>query len=207
VTTPAKRQATAGLPLRLVAFVGVLVVVALPLEWAREALARAVVHATYTVAGGSPTGLRIGGWLMFVAGPIAAVWYGHDLRRMIDNARSPQPALARFAGRRRGRVGHRARRSVSFWIKRAPLVVPIALALGFVVPRGFLGHTPANWAALPGGVDFMAGVRWSLIATFAAGTLVMLTEVALLTEPKRWLSTTVGVIALLMPVTALLILI
>ena len=210
MTPPAKRQVNRVPLIRkllIVAAVIVIVVAAYPFEWAREYLGREVIHLSDVITSGSRIGLRVAGWLMFAAGPIAAVWFGHDFRRAVSVAREPRPTgLARFAGRRRTRRGHSARRPLTFWLLRAPLVVPIALAVAFIVPFGFIGKAPANWTAFAGGGDFLRGVKWSLVATFVAGVLVIGAESLMLTEPKRWVSRTIGGAALLVPVATVVLL-
>ena len=207
VTPPTKGQARRGLLPRALVLTGAVLILALaiyPLELGREALARDLIGWSYTVTGGAPVRMRVAGWLMFVAGPLAAVWFGHDFRRAIATARAPRPdGLTRFAGRRRARGGHHARRPIGFWLRRAPLAVPIVVALAFLVPFGLVGHGPANWATLPGGGDFLRGVKWSLIATFVAGALVIVAESVMVTEPKRWVSRGVSAVALLAPIGAL----
>jgi hypothetical protein len=183
-------------------------IAAYPFEWAREAAARAIIERSHAITGGSPVGMSVAGWLMFVTGPIFAVWFGHDFRRAITSARSPRPAgLSRFQGRSRARSGHRARRPLTFWLWRAPLAVPVALAVVFLVPFGFVGGAPSNWASLAGGGDFLRGVKWGLIATFVAGALVIGTELLMLTEPKRWISRTISAAALLAPIGAVVVLV
>ncbi len=210
MTPPTKQQVNRVSLVRILLIaVAVIVIVgaAYPFEWAREALAREVIHLSDTITGGSRIGMRVAGWLMFAAGPIAAVWFGHDFRRAVEAARAPRPTgLARFAGRRRTRNGHQVRRPLTFWLLRAPLLVPIALAVAFIVPFGFVGNAPANWATLAGGGDFLRGVKWSLVATFIAGVLVIGAESLMLTEPKRWVSRTIGGVALLVPVAAVALL-
>lgn len=191
----------------ILAGVVVLAAAAYPAELAREAVARGIIFGSYAITGGSSAGMTVAGWLMFAAGPIAAVWFGHDFRRAVASARGPRATeLARFAGRRRKGAGHRNRRPIGFWLLRAPLVIPVIVAVAFLVPFGFAGHASSNWTALPGGADFLRGVKWSLIATFVAGVLVLGAESVMLTEPKRWVSRLVGVVALLVPAGALALL-
>ena len=148
-------------------------------EFAFDGLTGKIVNRLDSLLGNSTIAMATAGWLTLALLPLAVHIFVRDRERRLGRA-VPVPASIDDTGvihmttRERAEIGHRiAPRSVTHWIRRAPMVLAFLVAVLFWPLTG--ASMASRWMATAGGVAFSHGWRISLVAA-ALGILVILAE-------------------------------
>jgi hypothetical protein len=187
-----------------------LILIALPLEWARETAADGLFRFVASGAGGFPAIMTVAGWLTLALLPATAVLIDRDYRRRYG---TPTPTAhagtTQLIQRVKTARGHGvARRPWGYWVRRGPLLLVAALAVIYLPVRG-TGATAvtAAWRALPGGDAFLVGWRWACGLALLGTVVVVAAPIFAGMRPRRARPaspTGVYAVALAMPVIALI---
>jgi hypothetical protein len=158
----------------------VVVLLLIPLEYVHDVVARDVFRFANWLTHGTPIWMAVAGWFTYGLLPLVAITLDGDKRRRYGR---PEISVAddstQLIRRIRADDGHRiARRPLGYWATRTPLLVVVALAIGFLPLPGRRADLAEMMSATRGGAAFLIGWQWACVAGLLGTMVVIMAPVA-----------------------------
>jgi len=158
----------------------VVVLLLVPLEYVHDVVARNVFRFADWLTHGTPIWMAVAGWCTYGLLPLVAITLDRDKRRRYGR---PEISVAddstQLIQRIRAEDGHRiARRPLHYWATRTPLLVVVALAVGFLPLPGRRADLADMMSTTRDGAAFLIGWQWACVAGLLGTVVVIMAPVA-----------------------------